>query len=570
MDATACRRRCGRRDRAPRFRSTSGSAAPCASASSTPSSTATATSFRSTPTASTIPSDSRRSSSSSNSSDLVLGARFAGTGEYEVRGPRKWAMLMLSGILSRLARTRLTDTTSGFRASGPRAVRLFAAHYPAEYLGDTVESLVIASRASLRGEPGGRRHAAPRGRTPLPQPVQGGDLPGPRGHGAVRRAASSARHPALGGVDPMTIATYLLGVFSALLTLGVVIEMLRRRRLRERHAVWWLLAGIAGADRRTVSRHPRLGGGPRGRRGADEPHLLRQHGGAVPGVDPAQRRTHRPRDQDPRRSPRRPPCSSCASTSSRGRSRNSRDLHRSPHLRARWGVFAGAWIALALLASAWAIASPISSGPDEPAHLIKAASVVRGELVGPQGSYGNEVTVPKYVAWRTPRRASCSILKCRRTVRRRSSATRRTGHGNDHGGLLQPDLLRDGRLADARSSRTRSASTRCASSARSSPLASSPWPLCSYRPGAGRPFPSRAHRAITPMVIYVNGLVNPSSFEISGPSRHSWRCSRSSPRPTNGCYGNGHDSRGRLGARANTRTISPLWIALAILSPSFC
>ncbi|WP_235500848.1 glycosyltransferase family 2 protein [Agreia sp. Leaf244] len=85
-----------------------------------------------------------------NSSDLVLGARFAGTGEYEVRGPRKWAMLMLSGILSRLARTRLTDTTSGFRASGPRAVRLFAAHYPAEYLGDTVESLVIASRASLR------------------------------------------------------------------------------------------------------------------------------------------------------------------------------------------------------------------------------------------------------------------------------------------------------------------------------------------------------------------------------------------------------------------------------------
>ncbi|CAD5993188.1 glycosyltransferase family 2 protein [Agreia sp. COWG] len=83
------------------------------------------------------------------SADLVLGARFAGTGEYAVTGPRKWAMLLLSGILSKLARTRLTDTTSGFRASGPRAVRLFAAHYPAEYLGDTVESLVIATRADL-------------------------------------------------------------------------------------------------------------------------------------------------------------------------------------------------------------------------------------------------------------------------------------------------------------------------------------------------------------------------------------------------------------------------------------
>ncbi|WP_295123047.1 glycosyltransferase family 2 protein [uncultured Leifsonia sp.] len=79
--------------------------------------------------------------------DLVLGARFAGVGTYRVRGPRHWAMVVLSGVLSRLAGTRLTDTTSGFRASGRRAVELFARHYPAEYLGDTVESLVIAARA---------------------------------------------------------------------------------------------------------------------------------------------------------------------------------------------------------------------------------------------------------------------------------------------------------------------------------------------------------------------------------------------------------------------------------------
>lgn len=81
--------------------------------------------------------------------DVVVGARFAGTGEYAVRGPRRWAMLVLARVLSRLGRTRLTDTTSGFRASGPRAVRLFAVHYPAEYLGDTVESLVIAMRSGL-------------------------------------------------------------------------------------------------------------------------------------------------------------------------------------------------------------------------------------------------------------------------------------------------------------------------------------------------------------------------------------------------------------------------------------
>lgn len=84
-----------------------------------------------------------------NDADLVLGARFAGEGEYTVRGPRRWAMIVLSKILSRSAGTRLTDTTSGFRASGPRAVAVFAEHYPAEYLGDTIETLVIASRCGL-------------------------------------------------------------------------------------------------------------------------------------------------------------------------------------------------------------------------------------------------------------------------------------------------------------------------------------------------------------------------------------------------------------------------------------
>lgn len=82
--------------------------------------------------------------------DIVIGARFAGAGAYLVRGPRRWAMRTLAFYLSRLTRVRLTDPTSGFRASGPRALELFARHYPVEYLGDTVESLVIAARAGLR------------------------------------------------------------------------------------------------------------------------------------------------------------------------------------------------------------------------------------------------------------------------------------------------------------------------------------------------------------------------------------------------------------------------------------
>ncbi|HET9654759.1 MAG TPA: glycosyltransferase family 2 protein [Kineosporiaceae bacterium] len=83
-------------------------------------------------------------------SDVVIGSRFAGTGTYTVRGPRRWAMRLLAWSLSRLCRSRLSDVTSGFRASGPRAVPVFARYYPPEYLGDTVESLVVAQKAKLQ------------------------------------------------------------------------------------------------------------------------------------------------------------------------------------------------------------------------------------------------------------------------------------------------------------------------------------------------------------------------------------------------------------------------------------
>ncbi|WP_416347598.1 glycosyltransferase family 2 protein [Cryobacterium sp. RTC2.1] len=96
------------------------------------------------------PADVRPLLAKLDEADLVIGARFAGAGVYEASGPRRWAMLTLSSMLSRISHTRLTDTTSGLRASGPRAVKLFADHYPAEYLGDTIESLVIAIREGCR------------------------------------------------------------------------------------------------------------------------------------------------------------------------------------------------------------------------------------------------------------------------------------------------------------------------------------------------------------------------------------------------------------------------------------
>lgn len=42
----------------------------------------------------------------------------------------------------------------------------------------------------------------------------------------------------------MSPASYILGIVCALLVLIAVFELLRHRRLRERHAVWWIFAGI--------------------------------------------------------------------------------------------------------------------------------------------------------------------------------------------------------------------------------------------------------------------------------------------------------------------------------------
>lgn len=82
--------------------------------------------------------------------DIVIGARFAGAGAYHASGPRWWAMALLARVLSRVHGTRLTDVTSGFRAFGPAAIAVFSEELPPEYLGDTVEALVIAREHRLR------------------------------------------------------------------------------------------------------------------------------------------------------------------------------------------------------------------------------------------------------------------------------------------------------------------------------------------------------------------------------------------------------------------------------------
>jgi glycosyltransferase involved in cell wall biosynthesis len=88
---------------------------------------------------------------------VVIGARFAGQDYIAVPRARRMAMRILARYLSRLTRTHLTDVTSGFRAHNRPAIELFARSYPADYLSDTVESLIILADA------GGRIHQVPVG-----------------------------------------------------------------------------------------------------------------------------------------------------------------------------------------------------------------------------------------------------------------------------------------------------------------------------------------------------------------------------------------------------------------------
>ncbi|GIJ46689.1 glycosyl transferase family 2 [Virgisporangium aliadipatigenens] len=85
-----------------------------------------------------------------DSADLVIGARFAGEGDYQARGPRRWAMSLLSGVLSRVAKHKLTDTTSGLRVVARPLIDVYATWYPVEYLGDTIDTLAHVARGGYR------------------------------------------------------------------------------------------------------------------------------------------------------------------------------------------------------------------------------------------------------------------------------------------------------------------------------------------------------------------------------------------------------------------------------------
>ncbi|MGA8681943.1 MAG: DUF2142 domain-containing protein [Acidimicrobiales bacterium] len=83
--------------------------------------------------------------------------------------------------------------------------------------------------------------------------------------------------------------------------------------------------------------------------------------------------------------------------------------------RAGLGLWAVAVAGFFLLTAAWALADPLLSGPDEPAHLIRAEAIVRGQLIGrPESSDADNpattVRVPGFLAQSNSLRYWCFIF----------------------------------------------------------------------------------------------------------------------------------------------------------------
>jgi glycosyltransferase involved in cell wall biosynthesis len=105
---------------------------------------------------------------SETNADLVLGSRFAEPGgSYEISRVRRACISLLAGR-ARSAGVSVTDPTSGFRLIREPLLSQFARHFPAHYLGDTFEALLVAGRrgytvvevpVEMRARQGGRPSA---------------------------------------------------------------------------------------------------------------------------------------------------------------------------------------------------------------------------------------------------------------------------------------------------------------------------------------------------------------------------------------------------------------------------
>ena len=88
-----------------------------------------------------------------NGADMVIGSRFIqASSSMSVNGLRRSTMRVLAWSASRAAKTKITDSTSGFRLIRQPLLGRFSHTFASNYLGDTYEAIIAAGRAGFKVE----------------------------------------------------------------------------------------------------------------------------------------------------------------------------------------------------------------------------------------------------------------------------------------------------------------------------------------------------------------------------------------------------------------------------------
>lgn len=229
-------------------------------------------------------------------------------------------------------------------------------------------------------------------------------------------------------------------------------------------------------------------------------------------------------------------------------------------------TFIVAWVALTLASTAWAVTTPLSASPDEPSHIIRAASVVRGEFIGKntRDPALKKVDVPVGIAqaWKwtcyayQPTVSAACIAPTVNGLELRTAPTSAGLYNPTYYAIVGlPSLVLENTRIDVYAMRALSG------------LLSSFFLAFTFtvllrmmRPLlAGAAF----FAALTPMVLFLNGSVNPNSIEIAGGEALAVGLLTLSVRGA-AKYQNAilaiTATAGVL--LANSRGLSPLWMAL--------
>lgn len=249
---------------------------------------------------------------------------------------------------------------------------------------------------------------------------------------------------------------------------------------------------------------------------------------------------------------------------------DSAQRHRPDGRRPAWQVFVMAFLVLAALAGSWAVTSPLESAPDEPAHTIHAVAVVRGELTGAPSTLQRGATEVEVPAWAadlrllTCFRENPSIgANCQRPLTESTSdATGLTSAGTYnplyYAVVGLPSLALEGKTA-LYAMRGLSVAWCCALLALAvvalSRLRSPAWPLAAFAV------------AVTPMVLFILGSVNPSALEISATVMlFCWLTLIADRRPRRLPPSHAVAVAVSGALAANTRSIALLWVLLVVVA----